>query len=137
MSLPTYKTWGTGAYLACKKIVLYSILYFKHASSPESETSGKFWGTAIVLLEPLPVLLCSVVGNKYGSLQENVVGGGEVAEFEKLWNIPVVRVRTQANSINPPSLPEVVTVPYRTLPYLPTLHFQAESKRLFWAATGN
>jgi hypothetical protein len=32
---------------------------------------------------------------------------GEVADFEKVWNIPVVRVRNQTNSINPGSLPEV------------------------------
>ncbi len=30
-----------------------------------------------------------------------------MAEFEKIWNIPVVRVRSQTNSINPASLPEV------------------------------
>jgi hypothetical protein len=48
-----------------------------------------------------------VIGNKYGSVEENAVGMGEVAEFEKMWNLPVVRVRNQTNSLNPASLPEV------------------------------
>jgi hypothetical protein len=49
-----------------------------------------------------------VIGNKYGSVEENAVGMGEVAEFEKMWNLPVVRVRNQTNSLNPASLPEVI-----------------------------
>lgn len=59
---------------------------------------------------PQDILTPIVIGNKYGSLQENAVATSEVAEFEQAWNIPVVRVRQQTNSINPASLPEVAEV---------------------------
>ncbi len=68
---------------------------------------GRFSVNRQLLKKDRFLFFCLVIGNKYGSLQENAVGMGEVADFEKVWNIPVVRVRNQTNSINPGSLPEV------------------------------
>lgn len=48
-----------------------------------------------------------VVGTKYGNIQENEVSGAEVTEFEKSWNVPVVRVRYQSQTTTPPSVPDV------------------------------
>lgn len=48
-----------------------------------------------------------VVGTKYGNVQENEVSGAEVQEFEQSWNIPIIRVRHQAQSTSPPSIPDV------------------------------
>lgn len=48
-----------------------------------------------------------VVGTKYGNTTENEVSQAEVLEAETSWNIPVIKVRHQANNPSPSSLPEV------------------------------
>jgi len=76
-----------------------------------SFTERSTWDELPAVLEkvvlPTDALTTVVIGNRYGNLADTTVTAAEVAEFENSFSIPVVKVRNQANSSSPSSLPEV------------------------------